>query len=144
MNLFKTLKLRRSMLRHSNMAPDYELEFLNPDPDTDRSSDDDCASMVCEHDDFDEIYGTDYVDPVEDEIDVVDYNCPEHNVCALVEPHVSYDDLDLKLGGRWLLGADSDSESQDDRDDLSVDTFAQDLGNGLCPIIFSIRQLPVF
>ena len=128
MNLFKTLKSRRSILRHAKMASGYELELPNPDPDTDRSCDDDCAPMVCDHDDFDGIYGTDYVDPVEDEIYVVDYNCPEHNAFAIVESCVTCDDLDLELGGRWLLGVDSNSESEDDCEEFLADTFAQDLG----------------
>jgi hypothetical protein len=89
------------MLRHAKIAFGYELEFPNPDTDTDKSSGDDCAPMVCEHDDFDEIH----VDPLEHEIDV-DYNCPEHNAFANVEPYVTCDDLELELGGRWLLGSD--------------------------------------
>jgi len=30
---------------------------------------------------------------------------------------------ELELGGRWLLGADSDSESEDDCEEFLADTF---------------------
>lgn len=129
MNVFKSIKSRRSILRHASMASGHMLEFPAPDTvsDSDRSSGDDSAPMPFEHDVLDEIYDTDYVDPVEDEIDV-DHNCSKHNVLTAVEPRVACDDLDLELGGRWLLGADSDSESEDDCEEFSADTFAQGLG----------------
>jgi len=59
--------------------------------------------MVYEHENFNEMHGTDYVDPLESEKDV-DYNCSEHNAFANGEPCVTLDDLELEDADEMRAG----------------------------------------
>ena len=68
------------ILRHAIVTFDHVLQFPTY---TGSDGDDNSSPMPCEHNKSDEIYNTEYVDLVEDDVDI-DYmpNCPQHNVCA--------------------------------------------------------------